>query len=64
MLGRTVDSRIMRTSLGSISIVDMNTGSRRSGNVAIKHTTYVYRLINSRNCNTLGRNFFVDYNTE
>jgi hypothetical protein len=64
MLGRTVDSPIMRTSLGSISMIDMNAGSRRGGNVAVKHTTCVCRLINSRNCNTLGRNFFVDCNTE
>jgi hypothetical protein len=42
MLGRTVDSRIMRTLLGSISMIDMNAGSRRSSNVAVKHTTYVY----------------------
>jgi hypothetical protein len=64
ILGRTVDSRIMRTSLGSMSMVAINAGSRRGGNVAVKHTTCVCRLINSRNCNTLGRNFLVDYNTE
>jgi hypothetical protein len=45
-------------------MVDMNASSRRSGNVAVKHTTCVCRLINSRNCNTLERNFFVDCNTE
>jgi hypothetical protein len=42
MLGRIVGSQIMRTSLGSMSIVNMKAGSRRSGNVAIKHTTCVY----------------------
>jgi hypothetical protein len=64
MLGRTVDSRIMRTLLGCMSMVDMNASSRRGGNVAVKHTTCVCRLINSRNCNTLRRNFLVDCNTE
>jgi hypothetical protein len=63
-LGRIVDSRIIRTLLGSISMVDMNASSRRSSNIAVKHTTCVYWLINSRNYNTLGRNFFVDCNTE
>jgi hypothetical protein len=41
ILGRIVGSRIMRTLLGSISMVDMNTNSRYSSNVTVKHTTYV-----------------------
>jgi hypothetical protein len=47
-----------------MSMVAINAGSRCSGNVAVKQTTCVCRPINSRNCNTLGRNFLVDCNTE
>lgn len=63
MLGCIVDSYIMCTSLGSMSMINMNNGSCCSSNVAVKQITCVCWLIKSRNCNTLGRNFFVNCNT-
>jgi hypothetical protein len=61
MMGRVVGSQITLT---AIFMTDMNAGSRRGGNAAVKQTTCVCRLIKSRDCNTFGRNIFVDCNTE